>query len=399
VSRGTLARLAYSAAGASLVLTAAQLVLSALNGQVGSAADVDPTEAIVFGALIGIAFPVVGVLIVARRPENRIGRLFCAVAVVFATLAFSSSYADRALRVEPGSLPAGDWAEWVGNWAYAPSFGLLGVFLLLLFPDGRLLSPRWRPVAWAASVGILAAALSSALKPGPLYASKVVNPAGIEGTEGVMNAIQGVGFGLLILGILAAVLSLVFRFRGAQGVERQQLKWLAAAAVFFAATFPFLDAGLGPVLLSLGALGIAGIPAATGIAILRYRLYEIDVIIRRTLVYGVLTAGLAGTYFGIVLTLQQAFRPLTKGSDLAVAGSTLAVAALFQPARRRIQAFVDRRFYRRKYDAAHTLEAFALRLRQQIDLDSLADELRAVVGETMHPAHVSLWLRASEARR
>ena len=396
MSPHTVRVLSISGAAASLALTAAAVALAVLNGDAGASGDTDSSTAIGFALVLGIAFPAVGVLIAARRPENRIGWLFCSIAVVFATLNFASLYADRALRAEPGSLPAGDWMEWVGNWGYAPSFGLLGVFLLLLFPDGRLPSRRWLPVACIAAAGIAASALASALKPGPLYASSVANPAGIEGAGDVLEVAQGIGFGILVLSILAAASSLLLRLRRARGVERQQIKWLVAAAVFLGVTFPFIDAGTGPWLLALGALGITGIPIATGIAILRYRLYEIDIIIRRTLVYGVLSAGLGGTYFAIVLALQQAFSPLTEGSDLAVAGSTLAVAALFRPARRRVQALVDRRFYRRKVDAARTLDAFTARLRREIELDTLAVELRGVVFETMQPAHVSLWLRGPE---
>jgi hypothetical protein len=203
-----------------------------------------------------------------------------------------------------------------------------------------------------------------------------------------------VGWLLLILSLIASATSLVLRFRRSHGIERQQIKWVAAASVVLVVSFLMWEVWEG-----MAPLGILTMVVAAGIAILRYRLYDIDVVINRTLVYGALTATLALAYLGGVLLLQLALRPLTESSNLAIAGSTLGVAALFRPARARIQEVVDRRFYRRKYDAQRTLEAFSTRLRDQLDLGALHSELSAVVSETLQPAHVSLWLRAPQARR
>ena len=268
----------------------------------------------------------------------------------------------------------------------------LGIFLPLLFPTGHLLSRRWRAVAWLGAVSLLVMAVGIAVKPGTL-----------ETISGAEKPVE-VDFPLFtqsdwawpaaILALLLALVSMFVRYRTSGPVERQQLRWFLAAAPIFIVSF-FLIGSFTDALSVVGALGLASLPIAAGIAIFRYHLYDLDVVVRRTLVYGVLTAGLAGLYFGIVIALQQIFSGFTRGNDLAIAGSTLAVAALFRPVRRRIQAFVDRRFYRRRYDAEQTLDAFNARLRDEVDLDELAADLAAVVRETMQPSHVSVWLRDS----
>jgi len=267
---------------------------------------------------------------------------------------------------------------------------LVPTLLLLLFPDGRLPSPRWRPVAWLAAVGILGIGVGEAFAPGTLDNFPAENPFGLGGAGGRIAEALAVCFALIAIAALASVASLVVRLRRSSGDERQQLKWLASGGVVLALAGPASGAAGSALPIIIGQVAVA---VAVGVGILKYRLYEIDVVINRTLVYGALTATLGVAYLGTVLLLQLTLNPLTDSNSLAVAASTLAVAALFRPARSRIQGAVDRRFYRRKYDAARTLEAFSARLRDEIDLDTLGAELREVVDETMQPTHVSVWLR------
>jgi hypothetical protein len=319
------------------------------------------------------------------------------------------SYAVYSLYSASGGLPGEVAAAWGFAWSSDPLLILI-VLLVLLFPNGRFLSSRWRRVG---QVGVLSTtlwALALALDPGPLYNFEAIdNPVGIEGAAGVLEALAAVTSTLDLLLFLAAGVSLVLRFRRAQAVERLQIKWLTAAGVFamaMALVFTVLDAvteterGTGEVVTSgVALLAIGVIPVGAGMAMLRHRLYDIDLVIRRTLTYAGLTATLLAGYLGAVLLLQLALAPLTEDNDLAIAGSTLAVAALFRPARRRTQALVDRRFFRRRYDAARTVESFGTRLRDEVDLDALGQELCGVVAQTMQPAHVSVWLRASEVQR
>jgi hypothetical protein len=347
------------------------------------------------------AFPTVGAVIVARQPHNRVGWLCCAVGFLLGPAFFGQDYAWYALLHEPG-LPGGWAMAWLGQWPWSIAVGLLW-FLLLLFPNGRLVSPRWRPVAWALAVDIAALWVWAAFAPRPLEAiglERLTNPLGLQQAEAAFKLLIGVAFPVGALLAVLSVASMVVRFRRAQGVERQQLKWFTYAAVlvtllwlvFFAAG---LDRLVPPVLALIASdIWLAGIPAAIGIALLRYRLYDIDRLIHRTLVYGVLTAVLGLGYAGVVLLLGQLFGGVTSDPpSWVIAGATLAVAALFQPARRRIQDAVDRRFNRRRYDAAQTIEAFSARLREQLDLDTLSAELLDVVNQTMQPTKASLWLR------
>jgi hypothetical protein len=295
-----------------------------------------------------------------------------------------------------GSAALGKTAAAYESLSWIPFILLPATFLLLLFPDGRLLSPRWRPIGWCAAVAISGGFITQALTPGKLEDyPQVTNPFGV--TSSVLDPLTGLSFLLILVAIVGSSASLIIRFRRAEGVQRLQMKWLAFAGAVAAAVFPIAvlaysvaDGAVSNVAIMLSVLGL---PVAAGVAILRYRLYDIDVVINRTLVYGALTATLAASYLGSVLLLQLALSGLTAGSGLAVAASTLAVAGMFTPARSRIQELVDRRFYRRKYDAARTLETFAARLRDEVDLGALDAELRDVVAETMQPAHVSLWLR------
>jgi hypothetical protein len=344
------------------------------------------------------AFMAVGALIVAHRPSNAIGWIFSAIALLAVTALLASEYATYTYVTRPGSLPGAVLAAWYASWPWWLVLVLAVVFTPLLFPTGRLLSPRWRRAAWLAGVVTAALTVLSALQAnlGPVGDPVAANPIGIAGVENPEESTVGaVLLGLLLLSIVAAFGSLVIRFRRSRGEERQQLKWFAYAGGLLplAVGADFLPGLVGD--LVFGGL-IVFLPVAAGIAVLRYRLYEIDRLINRTLVFGLLTALLAGVYGGAVLALGQVFGTVGKDPpSWAVAGATLAVAALFQPARRRIQEVVDRRFNRRRYHAAKTVEAFSLRLRDELDLDALSAELLAVVDQTIQPTRASLWLRPS----
>ena len=382
--------LAWSLWALSVALAASAVSLFALTRSV-QIGDVRRDVALV-AALSFLAYSTVGALIVSRLPGNRIGWLFLVAGLSAELLSAAEGYAAYALLVEPGSLPGGVWAAWLRSWGGVLSYALAATFLLLLFPTGRLPSRRWRPVAWLAGASLLLVAVGAAFAPGDVQDFPATNPVGIEALS-LLDSSGFAWFGFM-LSIPASVACAVVRFRKARGDERQQLKWFAASALLLVVFLLGLDSA-SPLALA-AALASLGLPVATGIAIFKYRLYDLDLIIRRTLVYGVLSALLAGLYFGIVIALQQVFSSFAGGSDLAIAASTLAVAALFRPVRGRIQALVDRRFFRRRYDAQRTLEAFTAKLRDEIDLEALGVELRQVVQETMQPAHVSLWLREPE---
>jgi hypothetical protein len=347
-------------------------------------------------AAIVVGFAVVGVLVASRHPGNPIGWLFCGIAVTGSLMSLSRGTAEFWLDGRGAPEMLGETAAWYGDVAWIPVILPAATFLLLLFPNGRLPSPRWRAVAWCAGVGMALFFAADSVSPGPLADfPQVSNPYAVD--NAVLEPVEGVAGLLLLVAIVGSPLSLVIRFRRAGREQRQQIKWLALAGGVAAAIFVVAIAGYevwtATVADSAIMLSIVALPVAAGVAILRHRLYDIDLVINRTLVYGALTAALAGAYLAGVLLLQLALSPLTEDSDLAIAGSTLAVAALFRPLRGRIQELVDRRFYRRRYDAARTLEGFGARLRDEVELDALSGELRGVVSETMQPAHVSLWLR------
>jgi hypothetical protein len=371
------------------------LLLLFLNGSFEDLLD----ESLGIDAALALAFPTVGAIIASQRPGNAVAWIFCAIGLCGGAEVFTVEYGIYALVTNPGSLPGGVMATWIGTWIWLPSVILAVTFLLLLFPHGRLLSPRWRPVAWLAAAATIASAGLVALTPWDLLEPGVPaqNPFGIEVLRNVGVAIA---IPILVIGIstiILSVVSLVLRFRRSRGEERQQVKWFVYAGVLSVGTFllPTFDAAS---LLQLVIMPL--LPVAAGIAILRYRLYDIDVVINRTLVYGLLTAILALIYFGGVTTTLAIFRSLTGQQEqpqLAIVASTLVIAALFAPLRRGIQSFIDRRFYRRKYDARKTLESYSAKLRDETDLEALNNELVGVVGETMQPAHVSLWLRPDRA--
>jgi hypothetical protein len=354
-----------------------------------------------------VAFSTVGALVASRAPGNAVGWIMCWAGAGYAIASASLTYADSRLEAGTGFSTFGEVVVWVGGWAWIMGAGPAATLLLLLFPDGKLPTRRFRPVALLAIAGILALFASIAFDPGPIpdYES-VTNPAGIRGAGSLLKAVGDVGGLALIISVVASLASIVIRYRRAAPEVRQQLKWLtyAAGLVGLALVAGILAEALissadvaGDVSNLLTTLSLSAIPVAIGIAIMKHRLYDIDLIINRTLVYGGLTALLASTYFGIVVLLQGAI-PAASDSDLTIAGSTLAVAALFRPLRARLQGFIDRRFYRRKFDAQRTLESFSSHLRDDVDLDHLRADLLGVVRETMQPEHASLWLRSEAGR-
>jgi hypothetical protein len=345
--------------------------------------------------LMALSFALVGVLLTLKRPGNLVGWALSLAGVGLLLGGVLETYAELALLAKPeAGLPAGAAVGAVSAGAWTPL--MAGVFLLLLvFPSGRVSSPRWRPVAMLVLVGFAAVWILISTAPGRLEPP-------LDAFENPLAVTTGKGYGTAAYPIIAvclvclglAAIDLLLRFRRSRGVERQQFKWLAGSAGLLLVLMPIQYAFefSGPVGAAF-TVALIGLPVSVGIAVLRYRLYEIDVIVRRTLVYGVATAILAGLYFGIVLGLQEVFASFAGGSDLAIAVSTLVVAALFGPARRRVQTAVDRRFYRRRYDAQRTLEVFSARLREQVDLAAVEGELATTVDETMRPAHLSVWLR------
>ena len=354
-----------------------------------------------------IAAALVGALVAVRRPANPIGWLFGIGTLLSELGVVALEYAVYALVTQPGALPAGEWMMLVGEWARGFGFQLVVAFLLLLYPTGRLPAPRWRPAAWLAVALLVLFTVAVALSPrsNDFRLAAVRNPIGIE--SAITTELPGVSYLLFLVVLIACAAAVIRRFQRAKGEERQQLKWFTyAASLAMVLLGVMLSLSLAQIYEAdyvvsslIWSLAFAGFPIAAGVAILRYRLYDIDIIINRTLVYGTLTGLLALIYFGSAVVLQGLFRTLTgQESNLAVVVSTLASAALFQPLRSHIQAFIDRRFYRRKYDATRTLAAFSARLRDEVDLTTLSHELVAIVNDTMQPAHVSLWLRAGSSQ-
>jgi hypothetical protein len=342
----------------------------------------------------------VGALVGSRRPAHPVGWLLLGLGLLVVVNVVVSGYVTYGLVARPGALPAASYLAGIANgievlWLACVSF------ILLLTPTGSLPSPRWRWWARVAAAAPVLLVLLAAVDPQPLAPEhpEVENPLAVPVPTGLLLAVAAVAAVLVLATLVGAAGSLVVRFRRARGTERQQLRWLAVGAALAAmALLVAVAAGAmgrdGVVLAALGTC-VALLPLATGAAILRYRLYDLDRILSRTLAYGLLTVLLGGGYAGIVLGLGQL---LGRESSLVVATATLAVAAVFQPTRRRIQALVDRRFNRRRYDAAQTIQAFSARLRQQVDLDSLTGELLSLVEQTMQPTQVSLWLRPQTDR-
>ena len=422
MSRRTAAWLAWSLAALSVVTFLASVALYFLTRsmQVPGSWITVGTIGELLVLVPFLAFPIVGALVASERPHNPIGWICLVAGLLWMVMLLSEAYGEYGLA-RPGSVPFPVTVHaLLYAWLWVPAVGLMGVYLILLFPDGRLPSKRWRPLVWFSGALIVFESAAIFLTPGPLELGGIRNPFGLEGHPWV-NTVALVVLPLLALCMVASAVSLVMRYRHSGGEVRQQIKWIAFAgslvgllyfgimSVFSALWLlsgPETPADLGTrswwgvLLENVMVLSFAGVPVAIGFAVLKYRLYDIDRLINRTLVYGLLTVTLALVYVGGVLSLQAAFRVLTgQESTLAVVASTLAIAALFGPLRRRVQALVDRRFYRRKYDAAKTLEAFNARLREETDLDTLSGDVVGVVKDTMQPSHASLWLRSDTASR
>jgi hypothetical protein len=348
---------------------------------------------------LGIAFviyPIVGAIIIAQRPRNIVGRILVAIGFGTTLTYFSAGY--LAYSTTPGGhpLPAAAFLDWLSNCVWPVNLGL-GTFLLLLFPTGRLVSPRWRWIAWIGAGGLALSVISSAFMPGVFSGETTTNPYGIASLTGALNLANQVSGVLVSLLTIAAILSALWRFWRSREAERQQMKWFAFGAALLAAAiainaiwFPQSNLGF--------AIGFGILPLSIGIAVVRYRLYDIDLLINRALVYGALTAALAAVYFGVVIGSQALTRLLTGQGQpqqpVVIVLSTLLIAALFQPLRTRLQRTIDRRFYRRKYNAARTLAACGQTLRTEVEMESLCEHLVSAVEETMQPESVSLWLRA-----
>ena len=340
----------------------------------------------------------VGALVASRRPGHRVGWLLVALGLSIAVAGFTFSYTRYGLVARPGALPAAIWLAGIATGGVFVYLSCTG-FVLLLSPTGTLPSPRWRWWARITAGGLVAAFLTSLLHPHPLYPEypEIRNPVGVGALEhGLGAAIFPIGALLVLAGLVVGVVSLLLRFRRARGLERLQLRWLALGAVLAALAFAISMIALvveqtdGWIFQAALGVSVALLPLATGAAILRYRLYDIDRIVSRTLAYVLLTVLLGLGYAAVVLGLG---RLLGRDSSLVVAAATLCVAALFQPLRRRIQAAVDRRFNRRRYDATRVIDEFGARLREQVDLDALSAELLVVADRTMQPTQASIWLR------
>ena len=401
MSRRTAAWLAWSLVALSVALivggfSLSQAVSTAVSGSaVGGETD---DSSVVTDLFTLLAFSVVGAIIASRQPRNAIGWIFCGVGVTVGLNSFAGDYADFWLASGFGNRSLGESAAWLSSWAWSLLLYVPTSSVLLLFPDGRLPSPRWRPVAWGVALGAAGGVAGLALKAGPLADfPRISNPYGVDSP--VVGIVWIVGSIVAAGSMVASAASLIVRLRRSRGEQRQQIKWLAyAGAVLVVAigvgalTIPWSV----PASILIMSVAMLGLPVFTGIAIVKHRLYDIDLIINLTLVYAILSATLVAAYFGGIVVLQRVFTTLTGQDNLpqfAIVVSTLAIATLFDPLRRRIQSFIDRRFYRQKYDARKTLEGFSAKLRNDTDLDALSEDLVAAVRETVQPTHVSLWLR------
>jgi hypothetical protein len=372
---------------------ATAIVAMKTNGWQGAGNTSDTSGVALFLALF--AFATMGALVAAHVPGNAIGWIFLGIPLGGALAGLTENLAFQGLYHDPGSVPGATAFAWVYAWVWYPTVGLLG-FVLLLYPTGKVPGPRWRFVSWALGAVLVVMTLGYMLYPGPLDKDTRLpdNPLGIEALRGVFDRSDNAA-SISVAGlVVAAVISVILRFRRSRGDERQQMKWMAFAAAVLGAGFVAQGVlGLGDVTF---AVAISTLPVALGIALFRYRLYDIDRIINRTLVYGASTALLGGAYVGLVIASEAVFEPIAGGSSVAVAVSTLVVAGLFLPVRTRVQRFVDRRFYRSRVNAEETLARFGAQLRRESDLDTILGELHTAVRDAIQPAEVWLWLRPEE---
>jgi hypothetical protein len=374
------------AATVSVALIGGGLALAYLDRHLLSASLTLWTVSNVSVQVVNVAVPVTGFVLASRRPENRIGWVFLVAGLGLGLGGFSTPYALHALVADPGSVPAGRALAWLGNWIWEIPVAMLA-FLFLLFPTGYVRSRRWLPAAWfvgvafaLATVGLLIAATGSWAHPFTSFG---------PGSPGLTPLLYLMAGALFSVALLVSVAALVVRFVKSSGEERLQLKWCAAAALVLAVVFVASTWANSTVVTVLQSLAFLGLYTAIAVAVLKYRLYNIDRIISRTLAYAIVTGLLVGVYAGLVLLATQVFRFHT---PVAVAASTLAAAALFNPLRRRVQQMVDRRFNRARYDADQTVAAFAARLKDTVDLDSVRDDLATVIDQALEPAHVSVWI-------
>jgi hypothetical protein len=359
--------------------------------------------------LIGATFGSVGAVVARRRPDNSIGWLFCAIGILFAIEGFIVEYTITGVLAAPGRLPYVTQIGWILAWIWVIPAGLALIYLPLLFPTGRLLSRRWRPVAWLGALSLAASAAIVSIAPGPIsQATYIENPLGSTSmtTSAFIPVIAPafIGFGLVIL---LALTSMIRRFATSTGEARLQIKWFAFAGavagaldvLYYTAFVVTAPPAITKLLEILIVVGLLSLPVAAGLAILRYRLYDIDRIISRTIAYAVVSGVLIATFVGAILAFQAVLSPVTRSNTLAVAASTLVVAALFQPLRRRVQTVVDRRFHRARYDAERTTSAFSERLRDQVDLAAVRSDLMTAVAGSLGPSSSALWLRDGSGTR
>ncbi len=381
---------------ASLAMIAFTLASLILPGS----SDLPNRPDIVSFVAVGSAFfalPTVGAILAILRPRNPIGWMFLVSGAGIIVGIFTTEYVGRAVYTGL-SLPGVVLADWLSSWSWVLAIGLMVIWVPLLFPDGHLPGPRWRPVAWVGAATIVADCVASAVATGHAYNGMLPNPVGLAGPIGdALAAFNGSASLALIaiLGILSLA-SVVVRFRRSRAVERQQLKWFLCAVLFLVAAIVVAFSTQIEAAWYALILGVALLPVATGVAVLRYRLYDIDRIISRSLSYAAVTAVLALVFVAGILLFQTILSPMLRGNAVAVAASTLVVAALFQPLRRRVQSRVDRRFNRARYDAERTVAAFSVRLRDDVDLESLRRDVQGVVEQTVAPVSISLWMRPGD---
>jgi hypothetical protein len=393
-----------------LAMWAIALLLVALSLATARAGGPDDLGTALVLGVAALMLVTVGAILVGRLPHQLIGWLLAIGGLVIAISGSTSGLADYGLNAHPGSVPAAIWLAWLSNWVWAPEIACLFILLPLFYPTGRLLSPRWRVVVVIAAGLVVIGSVTSALGPWAPDPYPVGNPLALGGTAADLISFFSyvVATVLVVVGGTLAVASLVVRYRRGATIERQQLRWFAAVATVSGVAgavnvIVSVSSGAGAptgtlaIVVSVSGFfiygGLALLPVAIGLAVLRYRLYEIDRLISRTIGWAILTVLVAGLFVGVILALQAVLSPLTQSNELAVAGSTLLVFALFQPLRRRVQRLVDQRFNRARYDAERTVAAFAARLSDEVDLDQLRAEILATVSATVEPVSVSLWLR------